>query len=200
MIIAVVVGVIGWRIQQTSTPSVVPTEVELKYDDGTPESFTSSSRGGYLVSFTPPSIPFAINKIRMCGMTFGSGWEDTEFEVQIWDKEQKVLYSASYPFTLFPAGVSGWQLREAPTWVEVSVPDIEVKTDFSIHLYTGTGKLEGVQLGNDDSARSEQSDLTILTPEGIFKIRDTWPYPSNMWFADKSKVNWMIRVIGRSLE
>ena len=136
----------------------------------------------------------------MCGMTFGSGWEDTEFEVQIWNKEQKVLYSANYPFTLLPAGVSGWQLREAPTWVGVSVPDVEVETDFSIHLYTGTGKLEGVQLGNDDSARSGQSNLTILTPEGIFKIRDTWPYPSNMWFADKSKVNWMIRVIGRSLE
>ena len=200
VIIVVVVGVIGWRIQQTSIPTVVPTEVELRYDDGTAEAVLSSSRGGHLVTFSPPFTPFAINKIRMCGITFGSGWEDTQFEVQIWDEEQKVLYSARHPFTLFPMAMSEEKLAETPKWVEVSVPDIEVKADFSIHLYTGMGKLEGVHIGADNSVRNRHSNLTILTPERTYKIRDGWTYLQGMWFADKSKVNWMIRVIGRSLE
>ena len=131
---------------------------------------------------------------------FGYGWEETNFKVQIWDGEQTVLYSANYPFTLFPSDVSKEQLRQVPTWVELSVPDVEVKTDFSIHLYTGMGRQEGVQLGADDSTKNKQSNLTILTPEQTFKIRDDWPYIQGMWFSDKNKVNWMIRVVGRSIE
>ncbi|MFC2059813.1 response regulator [Chloroflexota bacterium] len=199
-VIVVVAGVIGWWTLRTSAPTVIPTEMELKYDDGTAEAVISSDRGGYLVTFSPPFTPFTINKIRMCGITFGSGWEDTKFEVQIWDEELKVLYSARHPFTLFPMTMSKAKTREAPKWVEVSVPDIEVKADFSIHLYTGMGKQEGVQLSADNSVRNKHSNLTIRTPEGTYEIRDGWAYLQGMWFADKSKVNWMIRVVGKSIE
>jgi len=198
--IAIVAGVIGWWTQRPSVPTIVPTEMELRYDDGTSEAVISSDRGGYLVTFSPPFTTFAISKIRICGILFGSGWEDTWFEVQIWDEEQKVLYSERHPFTLFPMALSEEKLRETPKWVEVSVPDIEVKADFSIHLYTGMGKQEGVQLGADNSARNRHSNLTTRTPEGTYEIRDGWAYLQGMWFADKSKVNWMIRVVGQRLE
>ncbi|MFC1893297.1 response regulator [Chloroflexota bacterium] len=198
--VVVVAGLIGWWAQRTSVPTFVPTGMELKYDDGTSEAVVSSDRGGYLITFSPPYTPFAINRIRMCGLLFGSGWEETKFEVQIWGEEQEVLYSARHPFTLFPPLMSGKQIREAPQWVDVSVPDIEVKSDFSIHLYTGMGKQEGVQLGADNSVRNRHSNLTTRTPEGTYEVRDGWAYLQGMWFADKDKVNWMIRVVGRSLE
>ena len=189
-----VAGVVVWRNQPASIPYAVPREVELKYDDGTAEITASSSRGGYLVSFSPPSVPFVVNKIRMHGEAYNS--ERTEFELQIWDQEQKVLYSAIYPFTLFPPAAKG------PGWVEVSVPDTEVRTDFFIHLYTGTGRpggQDGVQLGADNSIRNRHSSLTTLTSEGTYKIRDGWgTYMQNMWIADKNKVTWMIRVVGGS--
>jgi hypothetical protein len=82
----------------------------------------------------------------------------------------------------------------------VSVPDIKVSADFSIHLYTGMGKQEGLQLGADNSVRNRHSYLTTLTPERTYEIRDDWAYLQGMWFADKNKVNWMIRVVGRSVE
>jgi|GEM_PF-220485 len=190
----IVVGIMVWQNQPASTPYAVPREVELKYDDGTSEDTVSSSRGGYLVGFSPPSVPFVVNKIRMYGEAYSS--ERTEFDVQIWDREQNVLYSAIYPFTLFPPPTKG------RGWVEVPVPDIEVKTDFFIHLYTGTGKMggqDGVQLGADNSTRNKHSSLTVLTSEGTYKIRDGWGnYMQSMWFADKNKVTWMIRVVGGS--
>lgn len=190
----IVVGIMVWQIQSPSIPYAVPREVELKYDDGTAEDTVSSSRGGYLVGFSPPSIPFVVNKIRMYGEAYSS--ERTEFELQIWDQEQKALFSATYPFTLFPPAAKG------RGWVEVLVPEIEVKTDFFIHLYTGTGRQggqDGVQLGADNSTRNRHSSLTTLTSEGTYKIRDGWGnYMQSMWFADKNKVTWMIRVVGGS--
>ena len=204
-IAVIAAGVAGWQVQRSPTTAVVTTEgLELRYDDGTAEGYVSPHWGGYLVSFSPPATPFIINKIKVCGVTWGTGWEGTEFELQIWDKEQEVLHSASYPFTLFPSTVSPVaaqaQYDKAAPWIEVAVPDIEVETDFFIHVYAGTVKGEGIHLGSDDSLTNKHSDLTVLATEGVYKIRDTWPYPKDMWFADKSKVNWMIRVIGQAPE
>ncbi|MFC1981517.1 response regulator [Chloroflexota bacterium] len=204
VIIAVVVGVIGWRIQQTSTTPAVLTEVELRYDDGVPLNYISPHWGGYIVSFSPPFTPFIINKIKICGVVIGTGWEGKDFKLQIWNKEQEVLHSASYPFTLFPHGVSPIEakmpVQEGVQWIEVEVPNIEADTDFFVHIYVGTKKWEGIHLYADDSVTNKHSDITVAVADGVYQIRDTWPYPSNMWFADKSKVNWMIRVVGRSLE
>jgi len=204
-IAVVVTGVIGWQVKQTSPTAVVtPEGLELKYDDGIAEGYVSSHLGGYLVSFSPPATPFRVSKIKMCGVTLGTGWEGREFELQIWDEEQKVLYSASCPFTLFPLAIAPAaaqpQLRQAPPWIEVAVPDIEMKTDFYIHVYAATRKQEGVHIGADDSVKNKHSNLTASVTEGVYEIRDSWPYPRNMWFADKSKVNWMIRVIGQGPE
>ena len=62
------------------------------------------------------------------------------------------------------------------------------------------GKQEGVHLGADNSVRNRHSYLTTRTPEGTYEIRDGWAYLQGMWFADKSKVTWMMRVVGRSSE
>ena len=202
-IVVIVTGVVAWQVQQTTTPAVVtPEGLELMYDDGIAEGYVSSHLGGYLVSFSPPSTPFHINKVKMRGVTLGTGWEGRKFELQIWDNKQKILYSTSYPFTLFPSTVAPAatqpQLRKTPPWIEVAVPSIEVETDFFIHVYAYTTKQQGVHIGADDSVKNKHSNLTAPVAEEVYEIRETWPYPKNMWFADKSKVNWMIRVVGRS--
>ncbi|MBL7125286.1 MAG: hypothetical protein ISS51_04245 [Dehalococcoidales bacterium] len=173
-------------------PVLVVKEIELKYDDGQARDYGAASRGGYLVDFSPPAMPFTIKKVRMCGGLWGSGYEGKDFEVEIWDNDCKVLHSATYPVTKFVAG--------AAIWVDVEVPDIEVSDKFYVHVYTGTGGWAGIHLGADDSVVNEHSELTIRTAEGISKIRADWPFQPEDWAGDKSKVNFMIRVVGTFIE
>lgn len=168
------------------------TEVELKYDDGQSEiRLSAGPSGGYLVEFSPLAIPFTITNVRMFGVLAGSDWQVKNFEVEIWDKDYQVLHSAIYPVTEFPVGT--------PNWVEVEVPNIRVTDKFYVHIYTGTGRGQGIHIGADDSVVNEHSDLAIRTAEGVTKIRSDWPYPSGFWWSDKSKVNWMIRVVGTAM-
>lgn len=167
------------------------TEVELKHDGGTARDFTFISAcpgGGYLVDFNPPDTPFAIKKVRIYGILAGTGWQGRDFEVEIWDKDKNVLHNAAYPVTKFLK----WP---AAKWVEIEIPDIEVTDKFYVHVYTGTGKQQGIHVGADDSVTNEHSTLTSRVGQTT-KERPWSCYPSEQWFARKSKVNWMIRVVG----
>ena len=81
------------------------------------------------------------------------------------------------------------------TWVDVEIPDIEVTDKFYIHVFTDTGRNEGIHIGADDSVINKHSSVTVKD-DGSYKIVATWPYPTSKWIGDKSKVNWMIRVVG----
>ena len=173
-----------------SPVSTLPVEVELKYDDGTDDAMLSSGGGGYLTSFSPPSVPFTVKKVRVFGMRHPS--QMTEFVIQIWDNEQNIIYSATYPITVF------FLMTECPhVWVDVDVPDIDVKSNFYIHLYAGTFKENGIALAADNSVLNRRSDLTTRGTVGSNVILNVWPYPQGNWWADKDKVNWMIRVVGQ---
>lgn len=187
------VGIGGLTSSLTVKEKLVLKEVELKYDDGTARDFLSAGQdGGYLVDFSPPTVPLTIKKVRICGGLYGSGWEGKNFRVEIWDKDYKILHTATYPVTKFTVN--------AATWVEVEVPDIAVSDKFYVHVYTGTGKMAGIHLGADDSVANEHSEITVLTTEGVSRIRVDWLYSASYWFGDKSKVNWMIRVVGTIIE
>ncbi|MCX6009775.1 MAG: hypothetical protein NTW48_07075 [Chloroflexi bacterium] len=97
------------------------------------------------------------------------------------------MYSATYPYTKFTV--------DATTWVEFEVPDIEVNDKFYAHIYTDS-PWPGLHIGADDSVVNEHSDTTIRTAEGVASILARWPYTPTLWFGDKSKVNWIIRVVG----
>ena len=133
-----------------------------------------------------------IKGVRIYGVLGGSGWQGKNFKVEIWDKGCQVLNSAIYPVTKFPV--------KTPSWVEVNVPSVKVTDKFYVHVYTGTGRMMGIHLGADDSVVNKHSGLTFRTEDGTIKISTRWPYPTDLWFGDKSKVNWMIRVIGQPLE
>ncbi len=196
--------VVNWMIRVSGTympssepeptPEPISEEIELKYDDGVARNYISvfpPLLTGYLVDFTPPHIPFTIKKVQMHGELSGSGWEGKNFEVEIWDKDRKVLYRATLPVTLFPQ-------YPKHDWAEIEIPDIEVADKFYVHVYTGTGIGEGIHIGADDSISNEHSNVTVREGE-TDKQLDYWPYSPSVWFGDKSKVNWMIRVVGTAV-
>jgi len=98
-----------------------------------------------------------------------------------------VLHTATYKYTLFPVGNHAW--------VEFEVPNIEVVDKFYVHMYTDS-PYPGLHIGADDSIINEHSSVTFDRQELGIQIWEQWPYSRTLWFGDKSKVNWMIRVIG----
>ncbi|MBI2850690.1 MAG: response regulator [Chloroflexi bacterium] len=209
-IIGVAAGVIVWRVQSAPPSGAVPDEtgvpadgtsialpkaLELQHDDGQAEIYVHADSGGYLVHFSPPFVPFVINRVRMNGAALPS--ERPEFTLQLWDQDRKVIYSAAFPSTLFPAVDSPPQAMSAAMWVEIPVPGIEVQSDFYAHVLTGSRPLTGVFIGADDSAKNEHSGLTRPISEGGHEERQDWPVfgPGSRW-ATRDNVNWMIRVVG----
>jgi hypothetical protein len=180
------VGIDGLTSSLTVEQKIVAKEVELKYDDGQARE-SIPWFGGNIVDFSPPATPFTIKRIRIAGGLYATGLEEKTFDLEIWDQKLKVLHSATYPYTKFPAG--------ATAWVELEVPDIEVTDKFYVHIYTGS-PTPGLHIGADDSIVNEHSDVTIRTAEGATFLLAGWPYSADYWFGDKSKVNWMIRVVG----
>lgn len=177
------------RSSLTVKPKLVAKEVELKYDDGKADGF-SSVGGGYLVDFMTPAIPFSIKKIRL----FGSlrGFFQGSFELEIWDKDRRVLYKEVYPDTKFPLG--------GTAWVELEVPNIEVSDRFYVDVWKGPNLTGGIHLGVDESVKNEHSTVTVR-PAGVTKEVESWKqeYFCPCWFNDKSKTNWMIRVVGTAM-
>lgn len=179
---------IGGLSQNLVVKKMVAKDVELKYDDGIARDYASASPGGgYLIDFTTPTAPFALKKVRISGLIAGEPAAEN-FEVEIWDKDRKAIYNAKYPVTKFPVG------RVA--WVEVEIPNVEVSGKFYVHIYTGTGRMQGIHVGADDSVTNEHSTVTIRSGGSTLEST-SWGYPG--WLADKSKVNWMIRVVGTSM-
>jgi hypothetical protein len=56
-------------------------------------------------------------------------------------------------------------------------------------------------MGADDSAVNSHSELTVRDGS-VDIVLDGWPYwrkdsaGHDLWYGDKSKVNWMVRVVG----
>lgn len=162
---------------------LTPQEVELKYDDGTADRFLAIGREpgtGYLIDFTPPATPFILTKIRIFGNLFGSSqvYENQEFTVEIWDKNQKIIWTASYPHTA--------KFTLTPEWAEIEVPEVSVSGDFYVHVFTCSNPDGGITIGHDSSIPNEHSEMTKE-----WRI-ERW----SMGSTPQSEVNWMIRVVG----
>jgi hypothetical protein len=187
----------------TVKPKLVAKEIELKYDDGKADGYLVSVSGGWLVDFKLPVIPFTVQKIRL----FGSrSLESGIFEIEIWDKDRKVLYKEAYPRTKFPESKSlptKEVLPEGGAWVELEVPKIEVADKFYVHMWNGPTSFGGIHLGADFSAKNEHSAITARTTE-VTKVVESWT-PGNFclcWSVvdwAQSRTNWMIRVVGTAM-
>lgn len=178
----------------TQKPPPVPKEVELKYDNNKSRDALSYT-GGHIVDFSPPTTPFIVKTIRVAGFLSpkaDKGVENKTFDLEILDKDLKVIYTVAYPYSRFSS--------TATSWVNFEVPDVNVNDKFYIHVYTQSPRY-GLHIGADDSVVNEHSDVTSKDAAGNVLILAFWPYgpSSEYWFGDKSKVNWMIRVVGTTM-
>ncbi len=167
----------GHEITATGRVDFLP-QVELKYDDGKPEGrWAIGGPGwGYLVQFSPPSRPFTINKIKIFGNLYGTGYEKRTFTIQVWDKDLKEIYSVSYPHT---------KIGLSPGWVEIEIPDLIVDDNFYIQVCTYTPEEGGIQIFYDSNVKNKHSEVT-----------KNWTIADWYLRISKEKVNWMIRVLG----
>jgi len=186
----------------TVKPKLVSREMELKYDDGEADGFLVSVAGGWLVDFTPPAAPFIIHKIRL----FGSRSQSGTFEIEVWDKDRKVLYKEAYPRTKFPTGkhTPGQEtMPEGGAWVELEMPKIEVSDKFYVHMWNGPTSLGGIHLGADFSVKNEHSAVTARPAGAIEEVGKWTPSHFCLCFSvvnwTQAKTNWMIRVIGTTI-
>jgi hypothetical protein len=160
-------------------------EVELRHDDGTARDYLAVC-GGYLVDFLAPAKGFKIKNVRIFGQLVGTYDSGSTYQVEIWNNKKELQHYVVRPITDFS--------HLAPKWVEIDIPNIKVVDKFYIHVYIGTCRAQGIHMGADDSITNQHSQITTSSGE-LTTIRDSWPFPPERWFANKSKVNWMIRVV-----
>lgn len=190
-----------------SKPATTP--IELKYDNNSLKEYlpvSSPTFTGYLVSFVPPSNKFTITKIRVNGMVAAWGeYRDKSIELQIWDKDKNILYQVSWPDTQLPVNPYDSKTAFHPenAWTDIGVPGIVVSGPFYVHIHSEDGRWGEFRMGADDSVINSHSDLTVNDGNTDIILKD-WPYwkkdasGNDLWYGDKTKVNWMIRVVGEN--
>jgi hypothetical protein len=187
----------------TVTSKLIARPVEIGYDDGVAKDYLSLVKPatGYLVGFASPPDPFTVNKVRLLGLVYGSpGFHITDSDLQIWDKDKKVLYTTPFTGDGFPLVTRlGDNTGATASWVDIDVPNIKVAGDFYVHIYTGIPAGQGFRLGADGNVINTHSDVTVRGENGVDNLAPEWPYTPVYWFGDKSRVNWMVRVFGNAM-
>jgi len=176
-------------------------QVEIAYDNGVAKDYLALVKPstGYVVRFDPLSKPFSIDKISVFALVYGSpGYHIVNSDLQIWDADHKVLYTAPFSGDDFPLRTRlGANIDSSGAWVDFDVPDVEVNGDFYVNIYTGIPTGQGLRVGAVDMPNT-RSDTSIRSDNGVDYLAPDWPYSPASWFGDKSRVNWMIRVSGKA--
>lgn len=196
--------VVGGRSAKLTVKSeLTAKQVELKYDDGVAKDCLSLVKPatGYSVGFVSPPYPFSITKVRVFGLVYGSpGYDIGNSDLQICDKDNKVIYSMAFPGDEFPLRRRlGDNIDSTGGWADIDIPDVKVQGKFSIHIYTGITTGQGFRMGAASNSINTQSDVTVRDDNGVDNIAPKWPYSVAPWFGDRSRVNWMVRVVGNTM-
>jgi hypothetical protein len=178
-------------------------QVEIKNDAGVAKDYLSLVKPstGYLVSFVSPPEPFTISKVTVFGLVYGSpGFHIVDSDLQIWDKDKKVLYSTAFPGEGFPLITRlGDNTGAAGGWADIEIPNIKVDGNFYVHIYTGMPSGQGFRMGAEGTTLNTHSDVTVRGDGGVDNLATNWPYTAVYWYGDRSRVNWMVRVIGNAM-
>ena len=177
-------------------PALVAKEMELKYDDwGAEEYVPLPETNGCLVDFLPPSTPFTVNRVDVYGVyellsicPINPDPQRASLKIEIRDKDWRVLHSVSLERSyVLP-------ILSCPAWLYMPVPNVDVSDKFYIHIYDGRGKCDAIHVGVDRSSVNQHSTITDVAKRTP-RICSSWPFT----LGDKSKTNWMIRVVGTAM-
>lgn len=175
--------------------AVEERQVELKYDSGvSQDALWAGYNNGFLISFSPPAKPFALNKVSICCGIYGVAWEGKTFDLYILDTFNTPLFSQTYAIARVP--VKGAFPYREPSWVDFEIPPLNLENDFQVYLFTGTGMHKGIHVGVDDSVTNEHSGLASGRPPNLAPVAIDTFYNPTFWYSNPAKVNWMIRVSG----
>lgn len=160
--------------------------IEIAHEQGLQAGSVFLASGyGHAVSFSPPSLPWQIMKIRLYGFRYGDGTEKLEFTVEIWVANRSAL-SAPFPYAAF---------KTVSAWIDVDLTDIVVTGDFSVALYTNSAPERGIKIGFDSSVANQHSDIVygkrVITDWNQVNWKPISPTPPK-----RERTNWMVRVIG----
>jgi len=197
------IGIGEGRATFTVKSKLVAKQVELEYDDGLAKDCLSLVKPctGYLVGFVSPPDPFTISKVRVFGLVYGSpGFHIGDSDLQIWDKDKKVLYATSFPGEKFPLRTRmGANIDSTGAWADIEIPDVKVEGSFYVHIYTGSPTGQGFRIGSEENVINTHSDVTVRGDNNVDNLAPNWPYAAVYWYGDKSRVNWMVRVVGNAM-
>jgi hypothetical protein len=186
----------------TVISELVQKQVELVYDSGVAKDCLSLVKPstGYVVRFVSSSKQLNISKVSVFGLIYGSpGFHIVSSDLQIWDADQKVLYSTPFSGDQFPLRTRiGANIDSTGAWVDIEIPDVKVSGDFYINIYTGIPTGQGFRMGAVDMPNTH-SDTSIRGENGMDYLAPDWPYRPAYWYGDKNRVNWMIRVSGQAM-
>ena len=186
----------------TVISELVRKQVEIAYDTGVAKDCLSLVKPstGYVVRFASTSEQLRISKISVFGLIYGSpGFHIVNSDLQIWDADQKVLYSTPFSGDQFPLRTRiGANIDSTGAWVDMEIPDVRVSGDFYVNIYTGIPAGQGFRMGAVDTPNTH-SDTSIRGDNGIDYLAPDWPYMPAYWYGDKNRVNWMIRVSGNAM-
>ena len=143
--------------ENLTVKKIIDKQVELKYDN---DYFGASlsAGAGHIIDFSPPATPFTVKQIKVFGRLSAKvpGYENNPFDLQILDKNLKVIYTSTYTYNKFSFNPA--------VWVSFDVPDVQVNNRFYVLVYTkSTSGAMGI--GADNTTINEHSDVAI---------RDAW--------------------------
>ena len=174
-------------------------EGELGYDDGEMDTSASLGPKGHAVFF-PIDVASIVRQVKIYGCRYDDGLK--QFDLEIWDNDFHMLYSASYKYTDYFPDSHTHPGDDDFKWAIIDIPDIEVHNDFYMALFTYSGPPSwhekdayerapphirgGIEIGVDKDMKSENSFVVDKSPNRIVD----WP----AWDLQQDSTDWMIRV------
>lgn len=122
---AAVLNVYGWPYK-------------IQYDAGSAYGNSLSVAGdyGHMVHFTPPTVPFKVQKIDFYANALvpkDSDWTDKQITLRIWDSSNKQLWAIDVPWRTV------WD-ETTSLWKQIDVPNVSVDGDFYVEVVTHSGQ------------------------------------------------------------
>ncbi len=168
-------------------------EVELKYDDGSADGSWSIYPLYHVVSFSPPSTPWVINKIKIHGKGYGD-FSNKEIKVEIWEVSISPLLGKNVTRIYYADTVRGVVFSSKSAWVDIPLKEkVEVSKDFYVAIDTDSTQDSGIYISLDESRPNNNSYIFTRIPDRKEKYDWSW---SPGLKERKDKLNWMIRVVG----